>query len=85
MTVIQSPSVQLAVNLLQQNLVYACDNFTPRVQSQEIKIFILEIKIGQAIDILGYLGIFMNFNDQAVKSGATDAFPMNDIDAAIYD
>jgi hypothetical protein len=35
MTVIQPSGVQLVVNLLQLKLGYACDIFTPRVQSQE--------------------------------------------------
>jgi hypothetical protein len=35
MTVIQTPGVQWVVNSLQLKLVYACNIFTPRVQSQE--------------------------------------------------
>jgi hypothetical protein len=43
MTVIQPPGVQLVLVLLQIKLGYACDLFTPRVQSQETNVFLLGI------------------------------------------
>jgi hypothetical protein len=39
MTLIQPPGVQWVVSLLQLKLEYACDIFTPRVQSQETMCF----------------------------------------------
>jgi hypothetical protein len=43
MTMIQSPGVKLMVSLLQLKLGYACDIFTPRVQSQEKNVFFFGI------------------------------------------
>jgi hypothetical protein len=46
MTVIQPPGVQRVVNLLQLKLGYACEIFTPRVQSQETNMFFLGMSYG---------------------------------------
>jgi hypothetical protein len=43
MTVIQPPGVEWLVNLLQLKPGYACDIFTPRVQSQEAIVYFLGI------------------------------------------
>jgi hypothetical protein len=45
MTIIQPPGVQWVVSLLQLQLGYACDIFTPRVQSQETNVFSLEFHV----------------------------------------
>jgi hypothetical protein len=46
MTIIQTPGVQWVVSLLQLTLGYACDIFTPRVQSQETNVLFLGISCG---------------------------------------
>jgi hypothetical protein len=78
MTVIQPPEVQWVVSLLQLKLGYACDLFIPRVKSQETNVFLLGIYADDLSessntydmiivrDLLGELGIIMNFNDHTV-------------------
>jgi hypothetical protein len=46
MTVIQPPGVQWVVNLLQLQLGYAHDNFTPRFEPQEANVLFLGISYG---------------------------------------
>jgi hypothetical protein len=43
MTLVQLPGVQWVVSLLQLKLGYACDIFTPRVQSQETNVYLFGI------------------------------------------
>jgi hypothetical protein len=43
MTIIQQPGVQWVVSLLQLEMEYACDIFTPRVQPQETNLLFLGI------------------------------------------
>jgi hypothetical protein len=43
MTTTQPPGVQWVENLLQLKVVYACDIFTPKVQSQDTNVFFLGI------------------------------------------
>jgi hypothetical protein len=82
---------RIVVYLLQPKHGYACDIFNPRVQSQETNVLFLSIYvddrsessstydmiIGQGRDLLGELGIIMNFNDHTV-TWDTDNIPMND-------
>jgi hypothetical protein len=95
MTVIQPPGVQWVVSLLQLKLGYACDIFTPRVQPQETNVLFLAFHVDDRSDssstydmimgrdILGELGIIMNFNDHTV-TWDTDTIPMKDSDTALY-
>jgi hypothetical protein len=96
MTVIQPPVVQWVVSLLQLILGYACDIFTPRVQSPETNVCsswsfhvddlsetssTYDMIMGR--DLLGELGIIMNFNDHTV-TWDTDTIPLKDSDTALY-
>jgi hypothetical protein len=76
-------------------LEYACDIFTPRVQPQEKmcsswsfhlddrseSLSTYDMIMGR--DLLGELGIIMNFNDHTV-TWDTDTIPMKDRDTALY-
>jgi hypothetical protein len=81
----------MVVYLLQLKLGYACDIFNPKVQSQETNVLFLSIyvdnrsessstydmNIGEGRDLLGELGIILNFDDHTV-TWDTDTIPMND-------
>jgi hypothetical protein len=91
MTVIQPPGVQWVVSLPQLKLGYACDIFTPEfnlkkqmytswafhVDDRSESSSTYDMIIGR--DLLGELGIIMNFNDHMV-TWDTDNIPTKDRD-----
>jgi hypothetical protein len=89
MTVIQPPGVQWVVSLLKLKLGYSCDIFTPRVQPKETNFLGIHVDdrsessstydMIMGRDLLGELGIIMNFNDHTV-TWDTDTIPMKDRD-----
>jgi hypothetical protein len=80
MTIIQPSRIQWVVSLLQLKLGYACDIFTPRVQSQDKCVLLVQMHvddrsessstsdmiIGRDQYLLGESGMIMDFNDHTV-------------------
>jgi hypothetical protein len=95
MTVIQPSGVQWVVSLLQLKVQYACDIFTPefnlkkqmfsswefRVDDRSESSSTYDMIMGQ--DLLGELGIIMNFNDHTV-TWDTDITTMKVRDVVLY-
>jgi hypothetical protein len=81
-SIIQPPGVKWVVSLLQLKLGYSCEIFTPRFQPQETNKYVflgsfmsMTVLSHQAHmigllatnrDLLGELGIIMNFNDHTI-------------------